>query len=301
MSNEAQIKRWQIILELLREDNKTTFQHLKTALSDFDNSDRNIRRDIKKLREEFHLEIVYNKRSKAYELQEDENLLIFEKLLHTFSLGLVMNQALQEKEHLSQYIQISQNANYAGMQHLPKIMQAILDQKILEITYQSFTAQEAQTRLIEPYLLKEFENRWYLVGRYEDSTENKTQTGIYALERIQKLRKKGSFEAETSDFDPKAFFQYTFGIYGNIDTAPQKVVLSFETGTGKYIKTRPLHHSQEILIDNEEELRISLFVTLTYDLEQRILFHHAHVKVLEPESLAKSIKEKLQKALAQYN
>jgi predicted DNA-binding transcriptional regulator YafY len=297
MSNEAQIKRWQIILELLREDNKTTFIHIKNALTDFEVSERNIRRDIEKLRNEFHLNIIYHKKSNTYELKEDEHLVIFEKLLLSFSMGLAMNQVLQEKENLAKFIQISQNENYNGTKYLSQILQAIINQKKLTLLYQPFNGEEATTYLIEPYLLKEFENRWYLLGA---NCENKSIES-YALERIEHIHQKESFKEKCVTFDPEEFFKYTFGIYANAPTKPQKVVLSFEPHTGKYIKTRPLHHSQKILINDENELQISLFVTLTYDLEQRILFHHSHVKVIEPEILAKNIQERLEKALKRYD
>jgi predicted DNA-binding transcriptional regulator YafY len=78
------------------------------------------------------------------------------------------------------------------------------------------------------------------------------------------------------------------------------VVLSYEAFQGNYIKTQPIHNSQKILVDNDDELRISIRVIPNYELEEQILKQGERVKVVEPKWLQDSIKERLKKALEQY-
>ncbi|OFY96939.1 MAG: hypothetical protein A2491_14240 [Bacteroidetes bacterium RIFOXYC12_FULL_35_7] len=80
----------------------------------------------------------------------------------------------------------------------------------------------------------------------------------------------------------------------------QKVILSFTSVQGKYIKSLPLHKSQRIIIDNEDELRIELNVIPNYELSQLILMHGETVKVIEPVWLIDEIKETLKASLKQY-
>ena len=68
---------------------------------------------------------------------------------------------------------------------------------------------------------------------------------------------------------------------------------------GKYIKSLPLHHSQEILIDDDRELRIKLKLFPTFDFTQEILSHGQNVTVISPQSfrdeIAKTISEMYKK------
>jgi predicted DNA-binding transcriptional regulator YafY len=76
--------------------------------------------------------------------------------------------------------------------------------------------------------------------------------------------------------------------------------LSFNSFQGKYIKSLPLHHTQQILIDNEDELRISLTVYLTRDFLMELLSYGDTVRALAPQKLAEELKEQYQSALNQY-
>ena len=84
------------------------------------------------------------------------------------------------------------------------------------------------------------------------------------------------------------------------DDAPQDIILSFDPFQGKYIKTLPLHESQQILIDNKDELQLKLNLYLTYDFIMELLSYGEKVKVLKPRSLANEIKAAHQKAVGQY-
>lgn len=84
------------------------------------------------------------------------------------------------------------------------------------------------------------------------------------------------------------------------DDTPQEIILSFDPFQGKYIKTLPLHESQQILIDNKDELQLKLNLYLTYDFIMELLSYGEKVKVLKPRSLANEIKAAHQKAVGQY-
>jgi len=96
-----------------------------------------------------------------------------------------------------------------------------------------------------------------------------------------------------------SLFDHTIGLVFSQNTV-QDVILSLTPTQGKYIKTLPLHRSQEILIDNEEECRIKIHVIPNYELTQEILRLGDTVKVLEPGWLATEIRQILKKTLKQY-
>lgn len=79
-----------------------------------------------------------------------------------------------------------------------------------------------------------------------------------------------------------------------------EVVLSFDPFQGKYIKSLPLHESQEVLIDDKHEIRVRMKVYLTHDFIMEILSYGDNVKVIQPESLITELKHSYKSALKQY-
>jgi predicted DNA-binding transcriptional regulator YafY len=132
------------------------------------------------------------------------------------------------------------------------------------------------------------------LGHDEEAGKVKT----FGLDRMQQVQLLQPF-LEAAPFDYKKLFEHTFGITC-LEEAPSLVVLSFTPHQGKYIKSLPLHHSQQILLDNENELRISLLVVLNYDLKMQLLSYGSKVEVMEPPQLRQEIAEELQKAVKKY-
>jgi len=144
--------------------------------------------------------------------------------------------------------------------------------------------------------LKEFKNRWYIIAK--DLSDNNVKT--FALDRLTNL------EITNKKFEiPKAYnieerFKYCFGIINPKDEEPKEIILSFDSFQGKYIKTLPLHETQQILIDNEDELQIKLKLCITHDLIMELLSYGDNMKVLKPKSLANKIKKVHFNAFKQY-
>ncbi|MCC6186039.1 MAG: WYL domain-containing protein [Chitinophagaceae bacterium] len=81
------------------------------------------------------------------------------------------------------------------------------------------------------------------------------------------------------------------------DDKPQDIILSFDPLQGKYIKSLPLHETQQILEDNDIELRIKLKLYVTQDLYMELLSYGANIKVIEPKLLAKQVRQAHEYAL----
>jgi len=92
----------------------------------------------------------------------------------------------------------------------------------------------------------------------------------------------------------------TFSTISPSDDKPQDIILSFPPLQGKYIKSLPLHHTQQIIIDTDKELQIKLHLYITYDLEMELLSYSSDIKVLKPKSLANRLKDFHKKAYLQY-
>jgi predicted DNA-binding transcriptional regulator YafY len=123
---------------------------------------------------------------------------------------------------------------------------------------------------------------------------------FYGLDRLTNLEVQKTHYEEDTDFDINEHLRYCFGIIIPEDKTPSEIVLSFEPLQGKYIKSLPLHPSQKILIDNEEEVRISLQLYLTHDFIMEVLSYGKTIKVVAPQHFVENIKKIYSKALKKY-
>jgi predicted DNA-binding transcriptional regulator YafY len=126
------------------------------------------------------------------------------------------------------------------------------------------------------------------------------QIKSFAFDRLTELEiNKKRFQPQ-QNFDVNEYYQFCFGIISPSDHELQEVILSFDPFQGKYIKSLPLHETQEVLVDDEREVRIKLKIYMTHDFLMEILSHGENVKVIKPESLITSLKCSYKNALSQY-
>lgn len=184
----------------------------------------------------------------------------------------------------------------AGLQYLQTIIKAIKNNLTLLMTHHSFDKTESHTFLIEPYCLKAFLQRWYLLGK---STQN-DELRIFALDRVTDLEiTEQPFETDP-DFNATDFFKNYFGVF--IDKGqPERIVLRAYGNMAKFLRTLPKHPSQKEIATNDTYSDFEYFlVPNCLDFRQAILKEGNELEVLEPTSLRDEIKKELQKSLSRY-
>ncbi len=200
------------------------------------------------------------------------------------------NSIKKSSKQSKNYIQFEGNKQLRGIEMINPLYQAILHQKPLLIEYQSFTAKNAQTSIYFPYLLKEYRNRWFLIVKRKDTKNVMT----FALDRILSFKEAENelFEPHPSiDFD--TYYNDTIGVSKTENEKPHIVVLQINNENAPYVLTKPLHHSQEILKQDEKCIIIGIKVILNFELEREILGFGEVMKVLAPKLLVKKIKRRI--------
>src|SRR5690606_29205272 len=162
--------------------------------------------------------------------------------------------------------------------------------------YHKFWKEEAEQRIIEPYLLKEFKARWYVIA----FDVEKKDLRIFGLERIIDFRiLETKFQFPVKKDVPK-YFENCFGIISPNNRKPEKIKLLFTENQGKYIKTMPLHSSQKITEIIDDKMTVELNLIPSYDFEMELLSQGEFVKVLEPKSLADNLKNRMENMIKVY-
>lgn len=202
-----------------------------------------------------------------------------------------------QKRQQRPVIDFEKNEDLRGLEHLEVLYQSIIKQHSVRLTYQSFKARKPGTFIFHPYLLKEFRNRWFLIGGRKE--EGPVMT--LALDRIQDIRPTGEPFIPRKDFDPALYFKDVIGVTVNPEQAPEQVVLFINHKHAQYVITKPLHHSQKVVKKDAEGITIELTVQHNFELEKEILGFGDGVKVVAPGRLRRSIASRLARAKSLYD
>lgn len=211
-------------------------------------------------------------------------------------INLVTNLKREEDRNSRKIIDFEKAPYVKGVEHLDALIEAIQSKAVLRLSYQKFVDSDPQSRIISPYLLKEYRNRWYLLA----VQHNEEKLKIFGLDRVEAFECLESEEyQEPENFHAETYFENTIGISLH-DNDKEEVVLSFSPHDGNYIRTQHLHSSQQVLKDDSNEFRIKLKVVVNYELISTILGYGKGVKVIEPEALRSQIVAVTQAVLADY-
>jgi predicted DNA-binding transcriptional regulator YafY len=305
MSKRGYISRYLLILKKLKVKPYSTYEELQAYIENqFDYlqmqddnlqigfSKRTLQRDIKEIRNVFGIDIEYSKSQKGYFISQNENEnMNFQRMMEAFDMFNSLNLA----QDLTPFIHLEKRRPQ-GTDNLYGLLHAIKNRLQIKFTYQKFWEEELSERLVEPYALKEFKNRWYIMAK--DSKDNNIKS--FALDRLTNLEITNQTYQYPDNYSIEQSYRYCFGIISPNDEEPQDIILSFDPFQGKYIKTLPLHDTQQVLVDNDVEMKIKLKLCLTHDLVMELLSFGDNMKVIEPKSLADQIKQAHEKAYRQY-
>jgi predicted DNA-binding transcriptional regulator YafY len=203
-----------------------------------------------------------------------------------------------EKNQSRQVIHFDKNERLKGLHYLDEIYQAIIKKVVLVVTYRSFVARESSSFLFHPFALKEFNNRWFVLGKRQASHP----VNNLALDRIEALDYDFKTPYLEEDFDLDAHFAKVYGVTVTPNSRVRKVTLKVNSSNAPYVLTKPLHHTQELQKEFENRsIIITINVQLNFELERLILGFGDAIEVLGPPKLRMRIAEKLQNAGKNYS
>ena len=184
----------------------------------------------------------------------------------------------------------------AGQDYLPAILEALKNNTQLFITYQSYFRNEESSFYVEPYCLKAFKQRWYLVA----FSPHYATVMIYSLDRIHALQATDNHFTVPSDFQPDHFFDKSFGIIVNDDCGIETVRLKVCARQANYLRDLKLHKSQQEVERNNDFSIFEMKLRPTFDFQQELLSMGDDIEVLKPVWLRKEIAGKVKRMWNKY-
>ena len=191
-------------------------------------------------------------------------------------------------------------SDYRGAKFIGTIYDAVRRRQTIAIEYQSFKARQSKRLIVYPYLLKEYRNRWFLIG--EKSTNKVPQVNIFALDRIHSVELEKTYPfKECVDFDPEHFFDDTIGVTRLIGDKARRVVIRIDCDNAPYVESKPFHKSQKVEQRfRDGSIQISLKVVINMELERLILGFGGHMEVIAPPELRSRVAESVRIAASRY-
>ncbi len=301
MAGYHQIKRLEQIIRIITESPNISKKMILERLSSEEIfiEGRTFERDIKCLRDEFQLEICYNRNTKGYLISDDNQPRLHEffKFLELVHIGQLVKDGLTDFNDFIDKVDLDDSSQFKGMGQLKTILLAIQQKKQLKFKHQNFWNQTLKDYTITPLRIKEYLNRWYVVGVPESKNEIRT----FGIDRLLKLKTFGRSTLNPSDFEKQLDqFNYVVGLNYSAGKA-QKVVLRVYFKHLHYLESLPLHHSQKLhILPGEEYGTATYHLIPNYELKMQLMKMSEFVKVEEPKSLQKEIIQMLENTLAQY-
>lgn len=279
------------LVDLIYRSKKITFDDINKRWMRTDMSEgkplplRTFHNWIDKVEEVFDINIICNKRGGYY--YAIENVEDLEKdglrnwLLNTFSV----NNLIHESYPLKQRILFEDIPS--GRAFLTPIIEAMREGRIIRFLYQSYWWNEPKMVEAEPYCVKVFKQRWYVVVR----NRMHEALRIYALDRILSLDFTDVTFEYPADFDPQAYFDASFGIIVDEACEIEAVQIKVYNNQSQYLRALPLHHTQKEIAKTDDYSIFEYILRPTYDFKQELLSHGDDIEVLSPAWLREEIKK----------
>lgn len=203
-----------------------------------------------------------------------------------------------EKSHTQPVIHLDKNENLKGLHFLDELYQAIIKKVVLKITYKSFNSRDENTFLFHAFILKEFNNRWFLVGKKRP----KAPISNLALDRIIAIDYDFQTPYIEENFDAEKFYKNVVGVTVNTGLNPRKIELWIDSINAPYVITKPLHNSQRLIQTNDDgSIIIHLLLIENYELERLLLGFGNGLEIIKPERLRNRFKMILEQSIEKYN
>lgn len=200
-------------------------------------------------------------------------------MLDSFATGNIISESLAQKGR------VLVDDIPSGRQFLTTMLEAMKDGRVVNITYRPFRGGNRHTFTVEPYCVRLFENRWYVLAH-----NNRDEIRMYCLDRMEDAEVTDETYRLPDDFDADDYFSTAYGIVVGHDIRPERIVIRANEFHKHYLMSLPLHRSQRLIEDFGEYADFELYLAPTYDFVMKLLQAGAMVEVISPASLRMTMK-----------
>ena len=219
-------------------------------------------------------------------------------MLNTLTVNNIIGEALTLQDRI-----LLQPALVEG-DYLKMVIKAMKKNVKLAVDYRKYGDDEPRHMTFEPYCIKLFKQRWYILGHFHrDTTADRPEVdyfGVFSFDRILNMSLTDDKFQIKPGFNAQAYFEECFGVLVNDDTEVQRIVIRVFGDERYYVKDLPIHKSQREIGQGENYTDFELFMRPTIDLSTHFVSRSYLIKVLEPQWLADEIHHMHWQAVQMY-
>ena len=214
-------------------------------------------------------------------------------LFNTFTVSNALTGCMGIKDRIQlEYVP-------SGELYLQLIIDAMKENRVLNMTYKSYWRDKEKNYDVQPLCLKLFRQRWYVIVHGNDGEED-TRIWICALDRILSLQKTEMTFTMPKEWDAESYFDGFIGLIRDEDYDKEIVKLKVDANQANYIRDLKIHKSQQEAECNNEYSIFTYCLRPTFDFQQELLWNADKVEVLEPQWLRDEMADTIQKMLNLY-
>ena len=199
------------------------------------------------------------------------------------------NKVHTEKTKQESVIQFETNEHLKGLEFIDALYQAILQRRTVRLTYQSFKARNPQCFDFHAQLLKEFRNRWFVLGFKGE----RQLPLLLALDRVVEVAESSVPYVANTSLNLQEYFRHVVGVSVEANGRTERLEIFVEQAHLPYLLTKPIHHSQQLQRKIPGGGIITLDMQLNFELEKELLGYGETIKVLHPPRLVRRLKKRV--------
>ena len=305
MTGYQLIRRLEIILSMLDNNTYLSKESIINRLMDLYDirvSTRTLERDFKSLDVDFGIEIIYDKKKNGYTIDntstKENSIPNFFKFTELIQIGELFKEGIQDFNSLKSYVELENIDRLKGVHNLKPILLAIKQEEDISFIHEHYYNETFKQHHITPLKIKEYLNRWYVIGIPKGEKQLKT----YGIDRITALKKEKKQRLNKKPYlEQLGRYNQVIGLSFAKNDTPEIVKLKVELKQLKYLQSLPMHSSQRIEMNpNDPYGIVSYFLIPNYEFKIEILKLNNTAEVIEPKWLREEIKRLLVKTLEKY-
>lgn len=210
---------------------------------------------------------------------------------------------LNEDEDIGNYMEFENNLDLEGAENFKILMEACMEKFVVSLKYGSFKqSEESNTYQVSPYLLKQYNRRWFLICK----SNGYDALSTFPLDRIkiESIHRELNLSYEEPDWNFIGdCLSHTIGLTFAFDPKKRSnVVLDVNKNRYQYIKTKPILPWQEVIEEeNNDKIRLILKdITINKELTSLILSFGPDIEVLEPQYFREDIHKLVKEQFSLY-
>ena len=221
-----------------------------------------------------------------YVLREDT---VQNWMLSTLSVSNVISEGLSLQDRI-----LLETASSGG-EYLSKVIEAMKKSVRVKVSYQRYGADEPKLLDFEPYCIKLFNKRWYILAHFHrNATADRDVDdyfGMFAFDRIKSLELTDVKFQLAPDFDAAEYFSENYGVLVHDGTPKERIVIRAYGKERYYLRDLPIHNSQQEIEEGDDYSDFELKLRPTYDFICHLVGLGSSVQVLSPDWLADEVRD----------